>query len=45
MSNFDKKNTGKIIIPTIKDKESLYELQKIDCNCNDYGYMKRDMNK
>lgn len=24
------------------DKESIYELQKIDCNCNDCGYMKRD---
>jgi len=26
------------------DKESLYELQKIDCNCNDCGYMKRNLN-
>lgn len=27
------------------DKESVYELQKIDCNCNDCGYMKRNLNK
>lgn len=27
------------------DKDSLYELQKIDCNCNDCGYMKRDLSK
>lgn len=25
------------------DKESAYELQKIDCNCNNCGYMVRDM--
>lgn len=25
------------------DKESIYELQKIDCNCNDCGYMIRNM--
>ena len=24
------------------DKESLYQLQKIDCNCNDCGFMVRD---
>jgi hypothetical protein len=24
------------------DKESIYELQKLDCNCNDCGYMVRD---
>jgi hypothetical protein len=27
------------------NKESLYELQKIDCNCNDCGYMKRDLSR
>jgi len=27
------------------DKESIYLLQKIDCNCNDCGYMERDMVK
>ena len=27
------------------DKESIFELQKIDCNCNDCGYMKRNMDK
>lgn len=24
------------------DKESIYELQKIDCNCNDCAFMQRD---
>lgn len=24
-------------------KESLYELQKIDCNCNDCGFMVRNL--
>lgn len=24
------------------DKESIYELQKIDCNCNDCKFMERD---
>ncbi len=27
------------------DKESVYELQKIDCNCNDCGFMVRDFEK
>lgn len=27
------------------DKESLYLLQKIDCNCNDCIFMKRDIDK
>lgn len=27
------------------DKESIYELQKIDCNCNNCGYFKRDLLK
>ena len=27
------------------DSQSIIELQKIDCNCNDCGYMKRDFNK
>jgi len=27
------------------DKESLYQYQKIDCNCNDCGFMARDMDK
>lgn len=27
------------------DKESIYELQKIDCNCNDCFYMMRDMER
>lgn len=27
------------------DKESIYELQKIDCCCNDCGYMVRDLEK
>jgi hypothetical protein len=27
------------------DKESRYELQKIDCNCNDCFFMQRDMDK
>lgn len=27
------------------DKESIYELQKIDCNCNDCLFMVRDMDK
>ena len=27
------------------DKESIIELQKIDCNCNDCKFMKRDLNK
>lgn len=27
------------------DKNSRYELQKIDCNCNDCGYMIRDTKK
>ena len=27
------------------DKESLYELQKIDCNCNDCAFMVRDLAK
>lgn len=26
-------------------KESRYELQKIDCNCNDCGFLKRDVQK
>ncbi len=26
-------------------KESIYELQRIDCNCNDCGFMKRDFNR
>lgn len=26
-------------------KESIIELQKIDCNCNDCIFMKRDLNK
>lgn len=25
------------------DKESAYLLQKLDCNCNDCGYMERDL--
>lgn len=24
------------------DKESIFELQKIDCNCNDCGFMERN---
>lgn len=27
------------------DKESIHQLQMIDCNCNDCKYMKRDFNK
>ncbi len=27
------------------DKESIYELQKIDCNCNDCVFMVRDLEK
>lgn len=27
------------------DKNSAYELQKIDCNCNDCGYLVRDLEK
>lgn len=27
------------------NKESLYELQKIDCNCNDCKFMLRDIEK
>ena len=27
------------------DKDSLYELQKIDCNCNDCKFMVRDFEK
>lgn len=27
------------------DKESIFELQKIDCNCNDCTFMVRDMVK
>ena len=27
------------------DKESIFELQKIDCNCNDCKFMIRDLNK
>lgn len=26
-------------------KESIYELQKIDCNCNDCGYLERDLTR
>lgn len=26
-------------------KESIYELQKIDCNCNDCKFMERDLSK
>jgi hypothetical protein len=27
------------------DKESIFELQKIDCNCNDCKFMERDFDK
>jgi hypothetical protein len=27
------------------DKDSIYELQKIDCNCNDCAYMVRDLER
>jgi hypothetical protein len=27
------------------DKDSIYELQKIDCNCNNCGYFVRDIPK
>lgn len=27
------------------DKESIYELQKIDCNCNDCKFLQRDFVK
>jgi len=27
------------------DKESIYELQKIDCSCNECGYLIRDIDK
>lgn len=27
------------------DKESIFELQKIDCNCNDCKFMQRDFEK
>lgn len=27
------------------NKESIYELQKIDCNCNNCGYFVRDIEK
>lgn len=27
------------------DKESIYQLQKLDCNCSDCAYMVRDMDK
>jgi alpha-galactosidase/6-phospho-beta-glucosidase family protein len=30
---------------TEQEKESLYELQRIDCNCNNCGFMKRDLQK
>jgi hypothetical protein len=30
---------------TPEQKESIYLLQNIDCNCNDCGYMKRDMDR
>jgi hypothetical protein len=26
-------------------KEAMYELQKIDCNCNDCGYLIRDLSR
>lgn len=26
-------------------KESTYQLQRIDCNCNDCGFMKRDLER
>ena len=26
-------------------KESIYELQKIDCNCNDCKFMERDLSR
>ncbi len=29
----------------VLDKESIYELQNIDCNCNDCKFMVRDMPK
>jgi len=29
----------------VLDKESVYELQKIDCNCNDCKFMVRDFEK
>ena len=27
------------------DKESIFELQKIDCNCNNCGHFERDIEK
>lgn len=27
------------------DKQSIYELQKVDCNCNDCKFMVRDLNR
>jgi hypothetical protein len=27
------------------EKESIYLLQKIDCNCNDCGFMARDLSR
>jgi len=27
------------------DKESIYELQKIDCNCSNCGYLERSLSK
>lgn len=29
----------------MNDKNSIIELQKIDCNCNDCVFMKRDLNR
>lgn len=29
----------------MKDKETILELQKLDCNCNDCVFMKRDIEK
>lgn len=30
---------------TVLSKESIFELQKIDCNCNDCAFMVRDFEK
>lgn len=34
-----------VIQKTKIEKESKYELQKIDCNCNDCGFLTRDLAK
>lgn len=35
----------RVVIKKLWDKESIYELQKIDCNCNNCFFLKRDIEK